>query len=122
LFPADAFFAWDRKTFKSTDGKEILPLYFLKKPGGRAPLEGDVITDAANDYDDRGRPEVTMNMNAEGARKWKNLTAANVNRPVAILLDNLVYTAPNVQNEIPNGRSSISGTSRWKRPKTWPTY
>ena len=108
-FPADAFFAWDRKTFKATDGKEILPLYFLKKPGGRAPLEGDVITDAANDYDDRGRPEVTMNMNAEGGRKWKNLTAANVNRPVAILLDNLVYTAPNVQNEIPNGRSSISG-------------
>ncbi|GAB3642022.1 protein translocase subunit SecDF [Spirosoma arcticum] len=108
-FPADAFFAWDRKTFKATDGKEILPLYFLKKPAGRAPLEGDVITDASNDYDDRGRPEVTMNMNADGARKWKNLTAANVNRPVAILLDNLVYTAPNVQNEIPNGRSSISG-------------
>jgi SecD/SecF fusion protein len=109
LFPADAIFAWDRKTFKATDGKEILPLYFLKKPGGRAPLEGDVITDATNDYDDRGRPEVTMNMNAEGARKWRNLTAANVGRPVAILLDNLVYTAPNVQNEIPNGRSSISG-------------
>ena len=109
LFPADAMFAWDRKTFKATDGKEILPLYFLKKAGGRAPLEGDVITDAANDYDDRGRPEVTMNMNAEGARKWKNLTATNVGRPVAILLDNLVYTAPNVQNEIPNGRSSISG-------------
>ncbi|GAB3546482.1 protein translocase subunit SecDF [Spirosoma fluminis] len=109
LFPADAIFAWDRKTFKATDGKEILPLYFLKKPGGRAPLEGDVITDATNDYDDRGRPEVTMNMNPEGARKWRNLTAANVGRPVAILLDNLVYTAPNVQNEIPNGRSSISG-------------
>ena len=109
LFPPDAMFAWDRKPFKANDGKEILPLYFVKKPGGRAPLEGDVITDATNDYDDRGRPEVTMNMNAEGARKWKNLTAANVNRPVAILLDNLVYTAPNVQNEIPNGRSSISG-------------
>ncbi|MFD2932344.1 protein translocase subunit SecDF [Spirosoma flavum] len=109
LFPVDAMFAWDRKTFKATDGKEILPLYFLKKSGGRAPLEGDVITDATNDYDDRGRPEVTMNMNPEGARKWKNLTAANVGRPVAILLDNLVYTAPNVQNEIPNGRSSISG-------------
>lgn len=109
LFPADAFFAWDRKSFKAADGKEVLPLYFLKKPGGRAPLEGDVITDAANDYDDRGRPEVIMNMNAEGARKWKSLTAANVGRPVAILLDNLVYTAPTVQNEIPNGRSSISG-------------
>ncbi len=109
LFPADVVFAWDRKTFKATDGKEILAIYFLKKAGGRAPLEGDVITDASNDYDDRGRPEVTMNMNPEGARKWKNLTAANVGRPVAILLDNLVYTAPNVQNEIPNGRSSISG-------------
>ena len=109
LFPSDAVFAWDRKTFKATDGKEILPLYFIKKAAGRAPLEGDVITDATNDYDDRGRPEVTMNMNPEGARKWKNLTAANVGRPVAILLDNLVYTAPNVQNEIPNGRSSISG-------------
>jgi SecD/SecF fusion protein len=109
LFPVDVVFSWDRKTFKSTDGKEILPLYFLRKSGGRAPLEGDVITDAANDYDDRGRPEVTMSMNAEGARKWKNLTAANIGRPVAILLDNLVYTAPNVQNEIPNGRSSISG-------------
>lgn len=112
LFPADVYFAWDRKvlpTNTTKDNKEILPLYFIKKPGGRAPLEGDVITDAANDYDDRGRPEVTMNMNADGARKWRNLTAANVNRPVAILLDNLVYTAPNVQNEIPNGRSSISG-------------
>ena len=109
LFPSDVVFAWDRKAFKATDGKEILPLYFIKKPGGRAPLEGDVITDASSDYDDRGRPEVTMNMNPEGGRKWKNLTAANVNRPVAILLDNLVYTAPNVQNEIPNGRSSISG-------------
>ena len=109
LFPSDAVFVWDRKPYKATDGKEILPLYFIKKPGGRSPLEGDVITDATSDYDDRGRPEVTMNMNAEGARKWRNLTAANVNRPVAILLDNLVYTAPNVQNEIPNGRSSISG-------------
>ena len=109
LFPSDAMFAWDRKPFKTTDGKEILPLYFIKKPGGRSPLEGDVITDASSDYDDRGRPEVTMNMNPEGARKWKNLTAANIGRPVAILLDNLVYTAPNVQNEIPNGRSSISG-------------
>jgi SecD/SecF fusion protein len=102
-------FAWSRKSETTNDNKEILPLYFIKKPGGRAPMEGDVITEASNDYDDRGRPEVTMNMNAEGARKWRNLTAANVNRPVAILLDGLVYTAPNVQNEIPNGRSSISG-------------
>ncbi len=109
-FPADIVFAWDRKGFTTTDNKEVLPLYFLKKPGNIAPLEGDVITDAANDYDERGQPEVTMNMNAEGARKWGNLTAANVGRPVAILLDNLVYSAPNVQNEIRGGRSSITGS------------
>ncbi|KAB7729152.1 protein translocase subunit SecDF [Rudanella paleaurantiibacter] len=109
LFPADMVYSWDRKGFTTTDNREILPIYFLKKPGGQAPLEGDVITDAANDYDEAGRPEVTMNMNATGARKWAALTAANVGRPVAILLDNQVYTAPNVQNEITGGRSSITG-------------
>ncbi|MBC8151524.1 MAG: protein translocase subunit SecDF [Bacteroidetes bacterium] len=110
MFPADLQFSWDRKSMTTTDGKEILPLYFIKKPMGVAPLEGGVITDAANDFDERGRPEVTMRMNAEGAKKWRALTAANINRPVAILLDNLVYTAPNVQNEIPNGSSSITGS------------
>lgn len=110
MFPADLQFSWDRKAMTTTDGKEILPLYFIKKPMGVAPLEGGVITEAANDFDERGRPEVTMRMNAEGAKKWRTLTAANVNRPVAILLDGLVYTAPNVQNEIPNGSSSISGS------------
>lgn len=114
LFPNDLVFAWDRKATEidAQGGKpkrELLPLYFIKKEGGKAPIEGNVITDAGNDYDDRGRPEVIMNMSAEGAKKWRALTAANVNRPVAILLDGLVYTAPNVQNEIPNGRSSITG-------------
>jgi SecD/SecF fusion protein len=109
LFPADAVLMWDRKAVVTNDNKEILPLYFIRKPSGKSPLEGDVIVDATNDYDDRGRPEVTMRMNAEGARKWRALTAANINRPVAIILDNLVYTAPTVQNEIPNGSSSISG-------------
>ncbi|RAK02225.1 SecD/SecF fusion protein [Larkinella arboricola] len=109
LFPADAMMLWDRKAVATNDNKEILALYFIRKPAGKAPLEGDVIVDATNDYDDRGRPEVTMRMNADGARKWRTLTAANINRPVAIILDNLVYTAPTVQNEIPNGSSSISG-------------
>jgi SecD/SecF fusion protein len=114
LFPPDLVFAWQNKAMEveAQGGKpkrELLPLYFIKKEGGKAPIEGNVITDAGNDYDDRGRPEVTMRMNAEGAKKWRNLTAANVNRPVAILLDGLVYTAPNVQNEIPNGSSSITG-------------
>ncbi len=114
MFPNDLVFSWDRKATEiaaqgGNPRRELLPLYLVKKPGGKAPLEGGVISDAGNDYDERGRPEVTMRMNAEGAKKWRSLTAANVNRPVAILLDGLVYTAPNVQNEIPNGSSSITG-------------
>ncbi|MFN8348454.1 MAG: protein translocase subunit SecDF [Spirosomataceae bacterium] len=111
MFPSDVYILWDRKGIETTDKRnEIVGIYFIKKTNGVAPLEGDVIVDAGNDYDDRGRPEVNMRMNAEGARKWKNLTAANVGRPVAIILDDFVYTAPNVQNEIPNGNSSITGS------------
>ncbi|GAB3177247.1 protein translocase subunit SecDF [Telluribacter humicola] len=110
MFPNDIVFAWERKGMEATNGQEILPLYFVKKPNGKAPMEGEVIVDATSDYDDRGRPEVTMRMNGEGARKWRTLTANNIGRPVAILLDNLVYTAPTVQGEIPNGNSSISGS------------
>ncbi|GAB2769477.1 protein translocase subunit SecDF [Rhabdobacter roseus] len=110
MFPGDLVFMWDRKGMDATNGQQILPLYFIKKPNGQAPLEGDVIVDATNDFDDRGRPEVTMRMNGEGARKWRTLTANNVGRPVAIILDNLVYTAPTVNGEIPNGNSSISGS------------
>lgn len=112
MFPSDAYMMWDRKGIVTTDKRnEIVGIYFIKKPSGQAPLEGDVIVDATgNNYDDRGRPEVSMRMNAEGARKWKNLTAANIGRPIAIILDGFVYTAPNVQNEIPNGNSSITGS------------
>ncbi|PWJ56974.1 SecD/SecF fusion protein [Dyadobacter jejuensis] len=109
LFPADLVFMWDRKGMDAADGQLILPLYFIKKQGGQPAMEGDVIVDATHDYDDRGRPEVTMRMNGEGARKWKSLTARSVGRPVAIIIDDLVYTAPTVQGEIPNGNSSITG-------------
>lgn len=111
MFPSDVAVLWNRKGVETIDKRnEIIEIHFIKKSNGVAPLEGDVIVDAGNDYDDRGRPEVNMRMNAEGARKWKNLTAANVGRPVAIILDGFVYTAPNVQNEIPNGNSSITGS------------
>jgi SecD/SecF fusion protein len=111
MFPSDAVILWDRKGIETTDKRnEIVGIYFIKKSNGQAQLEGDVIVDAGNDYDDRGRPEVNMRMNAEGARKWKNFTAANIGRPVAIILDDFVYTAPNVQNEIPNGNTSITGS------------
>lgn len=109
LFPADLVFMWDRKGSEGTNNQLILPLYFIKKVNGVAAMEGDVIVDATHDYDERGRPEVTMRMNGEGARKWRSLTARSINRPVAIIIDNLVYTAPTVQGEIPNGNSSITG-------------
>ncbi len=109
LFPADLVFMWDRKATEAANNQLILPLYFIKKQGGQPAMEGDVIVDATHDYDDRGRPEVTMRMNGEGARKWKALTARTIGRPVAIIIDDLVYTAPTVQGEIPNGNSSITG-------------
>ncbi|MCF2506561.1 protein translocase subunit SecDF [Dyadobacter sp. CY107] len=110
LFPADLVFMWDRKGTEGVNNQLILPLYFIKKANGVAAMEGDVIVDATHDYDERGRPEVTMRMNGEGARKWRTLTARSVGRPVAIIIDNLVYTAPTVQGEIPNGNSSITGS------------
>jgi SecD/SecF fusion protein len=110
FFPADLVFMWDRKGTEGMGNQLILPLYLIKKSNGQAAMEGDVIVDASHDYDDRGRPEVTMRMNGEGARKWRTLTARSVGRPVAIIIDNLVYTAPTVQGEIPNGNSSITGS------------
>ncbi|MGX5687937.1 protein translocase subunit SecDF [Arcticibacter tournemirensis] len=94
----------------------VFELYALKTSGfeGTAIMGGDVITDARADVDERGNPEVVMIMNATGARQWRQVTAAasadpNNKRSIAIVLDNNVYSAPTVQNEIPNGISSITG-------------
>lgn len=111
MFPSGLQFTWNAKGIPANNGDEIISFEFLKKaPGQTAPLEGDVITDAAQDYDQNGRPEVTMNMNGTGARIWKNLTAANVGKRIAIVLDNYIYSAPNINGEIAGGRSSISGS------------
>jgi SecD/SecF fusion protein len=76
---------------------------------GSAALGGDVITNARQDYDQNGRVEVTMSMNSEGARIWKRLTGENIGKQIAIVLDGYVYSYPNVNGEIPNGMSSITG-------------
>ncbi len=116
LFPNNMKALWGVKPEKTSTEKvkeqdAVLPLYFVKKSrDNQAPLEGSVITDARQDFDERGQPEVTMAMNSDGARIWKRLTAANIGRRIAIALDNYVYSAPNVRNEIPNGNSSISGS------------
>ncbi|WP_394990926.1 protein translocase subunit SecDF [Emticicia sp.] len=110
LFPSNASYLYDVKPRANGTNvnEEIVDLYFVKDLG-KAPLEGDVVTNATQDYDERGKAAVEMQMNAEGARKWKALTGANIGRPIAIILDNFVYSAPNVNGEIGGGRSSISG-------------
>jgi SecD/SecF fusion protein len=109
LFPRNLILAWGVKPEKEMP--DVLQLYALRSTNREnvASLGGDVIVDARQDYDQNGRVEVAMNMNAEGAKVWRNLTAANVGKQVAIVLDGYVYSAPRVNDEIPNGRSSITG-------------
>jgi len=109
ILPADMKLLWGVKGVDKND--EVFELYAIKvtERNGRAPLEGDVVTDAKDEYDQQGRPCVSMQMNVEGARRWAALTKANVHRPIAIVLDNYVYSAPNVQNEITGGNSQITG-------------
>jgi SecD/SecF fusion protein len=111
LIPRTIKHAWAAKpNVVEGQSDEILELYFLKvSRRGQAPLTGEVITDARQDLDAMTRPAISMQMNATGAKKWKKLTAENAGRRIAIVLDNLVYSAPNVNGEIPNGRSQISG-------------
>ena len=109
ILPADMKLLWGVKGIDKNE--EIFELYAIKitERNGRAPLEGDVVTDAKDEFDQQSRPCVTMQMNVEGARRWAALTKANVHRPIAIVLDNYVYSAPNVQNEITGGNSQITG-------------
>ncbi len=109
MVPTTMDFLWDVKA-RNQNGADLIELYAIKRErGGKAPLTGEVITDARQDYDESSRPAISMNMNSEGARKWKRLTASNIGNRIAIVLDNRVYSAPVVNGEIPNGRSSISG-------------
>ena len=109
LLPRDLKLMWGVKAIDE-DGK-IFELYAIKSTqrNGRAPLEGDVIVSATDDYDNNGRPSVSMTMNSDGARRWAQLTKQNVGKPIAIALDGYIYSAPNVQNEITGGQSQITG-------------
>lgn len=109
MMPQNIRFAWSVKPEKVNTGQELLELYVLRTlRGNKAPLTGEVITDARQDFD-QGKASVSMQMNAQGARAWRKLTSENIQRRVAIVLDNYVYSAPVVQVEIPNGNSTISG-------------
>lgn len=111
VLPSDLKLYWGVKPVGSGNMGDIFELYAIKitERNGRAPLEGDVVTEAKDDYEQNGRPCVSMTMNSDGARRWAALTKKNVKRAIAIVLDGYVYSAPTVQNEITGGVSSITG-------------
>ena len=110
--PRDLRLKWGVSPMEGDPKKQQYELYAIKSTerNGRAPLEGDVIVTASDDYDEHGKPCVNMSMNTEGARRWAQLTKQNIGKAIAIVLDNYVYSAPNVQNEITGGRSVITGS------------
>ena len=109
IIPRDLKFLWGVAPMDGTDA--YYELYCIKSDNknGQADLTGDVVTDSKADFDQHGRPCVSMAMNTEGARKWATLTRQNVGRGIAIVLDGYVYSAPNVNGEITGGRSEITG-------------
>jgi len=112
VLPSDLKLLWSAKPEDGITAKNIFGLYALKvtNSSGRAPLEGDVVVNAEDQFNQlTGQPEVSMSMNTEGARRWAALTKANVGKAIAIVLDGVVYSAPRVNGEIDGGQSSISG-------------
>jgi protein-export membrane protein, SecD/SecF family len=114
ILPAECKLRWGAKAEdfggENTKG-DIFALYALKitEPNGRAPLEGDVITNAKDEFDQMGHPSVSMQMNSDGARRWSQITKQNIGRGVAIVLDDAVYSAPRILTQIDGGNSSITG-------------
>ncbi len=114
LLPSDLRLRWAVKpTVRTTDkGEEVsigYALYSLKANNGKPALEGTAVSDASSDYDPLRGNEVSMRMNSEGARAWARVTGQNIGRQVAIVLDDKVYSAPNVNDKIEGGSSSITG-------------
>lgn len=108
LFPREMRLLWTVKPQGSAEN--VLQLIAIKVPTrGEPPLTGDVIVDARQDFSPTGAAEISMTMNSEGAREWRRLTAANIGKSIAIVLDDYVYSFPTVQSEIGGGRSSITG-------------
>ncbi len=112
LFPRNLIFRWHFKPYKYAPEQNLFELHALKVTtrDGRAPLTGEVITSAREEFDQNtGQARVTMSMNAEGSKVWARLTRENVGRAIAIMLDNYVYSAPRVNSEIKGGNSEITG-------------
>ena len=112
ILPANLRLLWSAKPADGIQAKNFYELHAIKvtTTNGRAPLEGDVVTYAKDQFNNvSGQPEVSMSMNTDGARRWAALTKANTGRAIAIVLDGSVYSAPRVNGEISGGQSSITG-------------
>ena len=109
--PKDLRLKWGVSPSEFDKKGQTFELYAIKSTerNGKAPLEGDVVTDAKDEFDQYSKPAVSMTMNSDGARRWAQLTKQNIGRSIAIVLDNYVYSAPNVNTEITGGRSQITG-------------
>ncbi len=111
-FPSNLVFMYGKADEETTNAKakEVLPVYAIKTlDNGLAELEGDHVANAAQDFDERGKVAIKMNMDKMGTTIWAKMTSRNVGKPLAIVLDNTVYSAPNVNDAITTGNSSISG-------------
>ncbi len=110
LFPADILFKWGVKGDDHIDGRYYLYAIKVTTPDGKAPLDGSVVTDAREQYAQRGATaEVSMTMNAEGTQEWARMTGENIGKCIAIVLDGYVYSAPRVNTKIDKGQSQITG-------------
>ncbi len=119
-FPSNLVFMYGKMELQSTDPKaaDILTLYAIKTlENGQAELEGDHISNASQDYDDKGKIAIKMTMDKIGTNIWSKMTTRNVGKPIAIVLDNFVYSAPNVNDPITTGNSQITGNYTLKEAK-----
>ena len=110
--PKDLRLKWGVAPSDLDPKKQTYELYAIKSTqrNGKAPLEGDVVVDASDKFDQYGKPAVNMSMNTDGARRWAQLTKQNIGKSIAIVLDDYVYSAPRVNSEITGGNSEITGT------------
>jgi SecD/SecF fusion protein len=109
-FPSNLVFMYGKVETEDAKAKEVIPIYAIKTlDNGQAELEGDHVANAAQDFDQNGKVAIKMNMDKAGTTLWAKMTSKNVGKPLAIVLDNIVYSAPNVNEAITTGNSSISG-------------
>lgn len=109
ILPADLKVAWTVKPEKMQGGQEAFQLVALRTVNGQPVLNGDVVTRATSEFDNLQGQVVSMTMNDEGAHQWSRITGQNIGKAIAIVLDDQVYSFPNVNSQIDGGRSQISG-------------